>query len=301
MVIEYCVAVIALFELHGVAIFRGTFIPLIKILLFESRNVSVVFFACHAKVAEPQGEVRRDFAGTGAEIILNGIDFVEMREEFGAMPALEDGLTVGCVIKQLQNNFWQSLKKGYEDAGAYIADGEGITLTVDAQAAQDESDEEGQLTIMNNMINTTRELCGAGDAVTGQVNPELASGAAILAVREAATLNLNFAVSQLCRFIEDVALIWYDLLRAYHPAGLTVEGQLIPGKLLAVLEPRVRIDLSPSNPYSKFAQEQTLQNLLNAGYITFQEYVEALDDDANAPKEKLKLIVQNRFLAEPNA
>lgn len=152
---------------------------------------------------------------------------------------------------------------------------------------------------MNNMINTTRELCGAGDAVTGQVNPELASGAAILAVREAATLNLNFAVSQLCRFIEDVALIWYDLLRAYHPAGLTVEGQRIPGKLLAVLEPRVRIDLSPSNPYSKFAQEQTLQNLLNAGYITFQEYVEALDDDANAPKEKLKLIVANRFLAEP--
>ena len=42
----------------------------------------------------------------------DGIDFVEMREEFGAMPKLEDGLTVGCVIKQLQNNFWQSLKKG---------------------------------------------------------------------------------------------------------------------------------------------------------------------------------------------
>ena len=96
------------------------------------------------------------FADEGEEFnpdSADGIDFVEMREEFGAMPKLEDGLTVGCVIKQLQNNFWQSLKKGYEDAGAYIADGEGISLTVDAQAAQDESDEEGQLTIMNNMIN----------------------------------------------------------------------------------------------------------------------------------------------------
>lgn len=148
---------------------------------------------------------------------------------------------------------------------------------------------------MNNMITTTRDLCGAGEVVTGQINPEQASGAAILAVREAATLNLNFAVAQLGRFIEDVALIWYDLLRAYHPAGLTVEGQVIPGKLLLALEPRVRVDLSPSNPYSKFAQEQSLQNLLNGGYITFPEFVDALDDDANAPKEKLKTILAGRI------
>ncbi len=147
---------------------------------------------------------------------------------------------------------------------------------------------------IGNMITTSRELCGAGDAVTGQINPEQASGAAIVAVREAATLNLNFAVAQLARFIEDVALIWYDLLRAYHPAGLNVEGRQIPGKLLQALEPRVRIDLSPANPYSKYAQEQTLQNLLTAGYISFNEYVEALDDDANAPKEKLRSILAAR-------
>ena len=151
---------------------------------------------------------------------------------------------------------------------------------------------------MNNMITTTRELCGAGDAVTGQINPEQASGAAIVAVRDAATLNLNFAVSQLARFVEDVALIWYDLLKAYHPAGLTVGGKTIPAKLLQALIPRVRVDLSPANPYSKYAQEQTLQNLLSAGYISFPEYVEALDDDANAPKEKLRSIVSARTIAE---
>lgn len=147
---------------------------------------------------------------------------------------------------------------------------------------------------MNNMITTTRELNGAGDAVTGQINPEQASGAAILAVREAATMNLNFAVSQLCRFIEDVALIWYDLIKAYHPAGLTVGGVTLPAKFLQAMTPRARVDLSPANPYSKFAQEQSLQNLLTAGFITFEEYVEALDDDANAPKEKLRSILQAR-------
>ncbi len=151
---------------------------------------------------------------------------------------------------------------------------------------------------MNNMITTTRELCGAGEAVTGQIDPSQASGTAILAVREAATLNLNFAVAQLSKFVEDVALIWYDLLRAYHPAGLTVEGQLIPGRLLTALEPRVRVDLSPANPYSKYAQEQTLGNLLTGGFISFEEYVEALDDDANTPKEKLRGILMNRIAGE---
>ena len=154
---------------------------------------------------------------------------------------------------------------------------------------------------MNNMISTTRDLCGAGDAVTGQINPEQASGAAIVAVRDAATMNLNFAVAQLARFVEDVALIWYELLKAYHPGGLFIEGKKIPAKLLQALRPRVRIDLSPANPYSKYAQEQTLQNLLTAGFISFSEYVEALDDDANAPKEKLRTIVNNRIDAQENA
>ena len=152
---------------------------------------------------------------------------------------------------------------------------------------------------MNSMISTTRDLCGAGDAVTGQINPEQASGAAIVAVREAATLNLNFAVSQLARFVEDVALIWYDLLKAYHPAGLTIGGKRIPAKLLQALSPAVRVDLSPANPYSKYAQEQTLQNLLSTGFITFAEYVEALDDDANAPKEKLRAILSARERLQP--
>ena len=152
---------------------------------------------------------------------------------------------------------------------------------------------------MNSLITTTRELCGAGDAVTGQINPEQASGAAIVAVRDAATLNLNFAVAQLARFVEDVALIWYDLLRAYHPAGLVIGGQMIPAKLLRALTPRARIDLSPANPFSKYAQEQTLSNLLSAGFISFPEYVEALDDDANAPREKLRSIVAGRSVLPP--
>lgn len=83
----------------------------------------------------------------------SGIDWTEMRDQFGVMPEIPDGLVVGGLVKQLQNEFWQSLKEGYETAGAQFAEAAGVSLTVDVQAAQDESDEEGQLTAMNNMIN----------------------------------------------------------------------------------------------------------------------------------------------------
>lgn len=83
----------------------------------------------------------------------SGIDWTQMREQYGAMPEIQDGLVVGGLVKQLQNEFWQSLKKGYEDCGSFMADKAGVGITVDVQSAQDESDEEGQLTAMNNMIN----------------------------------------------------------------------------------------------------------------------------------------------------
>ena len=83
----------------------------------------------------------------------NGIDWTEMRQQYGAMPALQDGMVVGGLVKQLQNEFWQSLKKGYEECGALMGEKAGVNITVDVQGAQNESDEEGQLTAMNNMIN----------------------------------------------------------------------------------------------------------------------------------------------------
>ena len=56
----------------------------------------------------------------------------------------------------------------------------------------------------------------------------------------------------------------------------------------------VRVDVSPNNPYSKLAHESGLTELFTSGAITFEEYVEALDDDASIPKEKLKEIIQRR-------
>lgn len=82
----------------------------------------------------------------------NGISIEDIRAEFGAVPLPEEALKVGVVAKQFQNEFWRIFKEGYE-AGIEYANEQGANFTIDVQAAQDENDEQGQLAIVNNMIN----------------------------------------------------------------------------------------------------------------------------------------------------
>lgn len=164
------------------------------------------------------------------------------------------------------------------------------------------------INIANNLMSLTRELAGASDIATGQINPEQASGAAIMAVRDAAALPLNFQAANLKAFIEAIARIWLDMWITYNPNTLSVIEQVtddygnevnileeIPTDFLRSLQLDVRVDVSPSNPFSKYAQESTLLNFLTAELIDFNEYVEALEDDSAAPKAKLKAIIEKRI------
>ena len=160
--------------------------------------------------------------------------------------------------------------------------------------------------LTDELITQTRELAGAGDAATGQVDPTQASGAAIVAVQEQAALPLNEQVAAFRQFVEDVASVWFAIWAAYNPNGLEVEierdgmkqVEVIPAEVLQQMRVFIRIDVSPNNPYSKFAQEQAIQALFDSGAITFEEYVEALDDNASAPKAKLQEIIEKRQQAQ---
>ncbi|MBE6038571.1 MAG: hypothetical protein E7218_05130 [Anaerofustis stercorihominis] len=160
--------------------------------------------------------------------------------------------------------------------------------------------------IISQMIALTRELSGAGDAVLGTVNPENASGAAIIAVRDAAELPLNRHVSSLRQFVEDVAIIWLDMLRAYSSGGVTVaiigdDGKVVAEKIepeeLSSIMVDIRIDISSISPYSKYAREDALSKLFMQGAITFEEFVSSLDDDSASPKGKLKDILNRRHFS----
>ena len=166
--------------------------------------------------------------------------------------------------------------------------------------------------VQNELIQLSRELAGAGDIATGDVNPESASGKAILAVQQAAQQPLVEQLSELKTFIEDLVRIWLDMFIVYSEDGLTLEEtttdpntgeeitQLvtIPQTVLQELQATVKVDITPKGAFDKFAQEMSLENLLNNGLFNVQRlaelkiYVKLLDDDSVMPKAKLEEAIE---------
>ena len=160
----------------------------------------------------------------------------------------------------------------------------------------------------NELINLSTEINNAGDAVTGNINPESASGRAILAVQNAQNQPLNDQLIGLKSFIEDLARIWFEMWRVYAKDGLLIEDEqtdnitgqkttnqvLVPQYVLEALRTSVKVDITPKGAFDKYAQELSLENMFTAGKITFEEYVEALDTDSVMPKQKLEIILKKR-------
>lgn len=158
------------------------------------------------------------------------------------------------------------------------------------------------------LINLSTEINNAGDAVTGNINPESASGRAILAVQNAQNQPLNDQLIGLKSFIEDLARIWFDMWRVYARNGLIIEDDVVDeinGKttkqqilvqqyILEALKTSVKVDITPKSAYDKYAQELSLENMFTSGKITFEEYVESLDNDSVMPKNKLEIILKKR-------
>lgn len=166
--------------------------------------------------------------------------------------------------------------------------------------------------LQEDLINVTRDLAGAGDTATGQVNPEAASGRAILAVQQASQAPMTEQKETYKNFIEDLAKIWLEYLIAYSEDGINMEEEItdpmtgeetvqlvnVPQSAMEQLQATVKIDVTPKGVYDKFAQEQTIENMLVQGLFNAQRlpelevYVEALDDDSVAPKRKLEKIIE---------
>ncbi len=165
--------------------------------------------------------------------------------------------------------------------------------------------------LQNELISLSKDLNNAGDSTTGNINPETASGRAILAVQNAQNQPLNDQLIGLKAFLEDIARIWFEMWKIYSN-GLMIEvesqdnitGQVtenleqIPSFILEVLNTSVKVDITPKGAFDKYAQELSLENLFTQDKITFDEYVEALDTDSVMPKVKLENILKKRKEAQ---
>lgn len=164
----------------------------------------------------------------------------------------------------------------------------------------------------DDLVQMTRDLAGAGETATGQVNPESASGRAILAVQQASQAPMTEQRETYKAYLEDIARIWLEYLIAYSEEGVKLEevdtnpqtGEEIvtiirvPQKILKELQASVTIDITPKGVYDRFAQEQTIENLFLKGYFNPQRvgeldiYERILPDDSVAPKGRIREAVK---------
>lgn len=161
--------------------------------------------------------------------------------------------------------------------------------------------------LYEDLMQKARDLAGAGDTATGQVDPESASGRAILAVQQASQAPMTEQKESYKNFIEDLAKIWLEYLIIHAVKGVNVEETVtdpntgeetvqivnVPQVALEQLQATVKIDITPRTPFDRFAQEQTIENLLLNGLLHPQRmgelkiYYKILPDDAVAPKEMI--------------
>ena len=122
--------------------------------------------------------------------------------------------------------------------------------------------------LQDDLIQITRDLAGAGDIATGNVNPEDASGRAILAVQQASQSPMTEQKESYKNFVEDIAKIWLEYLIVHSVDGIPMEQEIdmgdgqkqiqvvtVPQSVLQQLQATVKIDVTPKSVYDKFAQE----------------------------------------------
>lgn len=165
--------------------------------------------------------------------------------------------------------------------------------------------------LQQDLITGTRELAGAGDNATGNVDPTQASGKAILAVQQASQMPINEQVDNYKYFLEDCANIIFDIIKAYYVEGLTLystEEQInelgqtesiekpfkLSQKELDKIDLNLKVDITPQSPYDVYATVMTLENMLMKGLINLEEFTEALPEDSPEPKSDLETIIRKR-------
>ena len=174
--------------------------------------------------------------------------------------------------------------------------------------------------LTNDMLQLTKDLAGVTDYAIGNINPEQASGTAINAVREQSQVPLAEQASRLYQWVEDISLLWVDLWIAYNSDGFEFEyeveleedsvnmqtGEVAPagqkvmaravitGEELRKLKPTVKVDVSQDNEWTKLGEQQALDNFLQTGQITLEEYAKLAPDNSPIPKEKLLKVAEER-------
>lgn len=189
------------------------------------------------------------------------------------------------------------------------------------------NDEPKKLT--DDLLEITQELSGSGDTTMGNIDLQRVAASAIIAVNDQAQSMHDDTVANLQLFVEDMANLWVELWQVFNPNGMTVitkqtveqpvidpttgQPQIDPltgqpqteskemdvpleitAEELDQIKPVTRIDVTKDNSFTREAQQQVIDGLLEKNLITLEEWTELATDTSPVPKHGLEVIFERR-------
>lgn len=211
-------------------------------------------------------------------------------------------VTISAYPKQIVNSFYVEDHQDLDAVGAKIMIRGDHTLNNVLQAVgylQPAAISSDATVLQNELITTTKELAGAGDAALGNVNPEQASGAAIVAVQGQADIPLNRELAAFGQMVEDIAILWFHMFKANNaPSFRTEMKATVTAEEMDALCPSLRVDIvSPDAERAKF---NNLYTLMTQGLIGFDELLALGEGSSDLPIEKLKALREEKKQKETN-
>ncbi|MCC8180555.1 MAG: substrate-binding domain-containing protein [Planctomycetes bacterium] len=107
-----------------------------------------------------------------SEYASEAIKYNDLKAKLGPIPKPAKKLQIGFVCKAFENEFWRNNRDGSIAAGEQLQKN-GIDVVIDARAAQGESDETGQLSIMSMMVNRRYDGLLVAPISEGNLQPSI--------------------------------------------------------------------------------------------------------------------------------
>ncbi|WP_206460416.1 portal protein [Anaerovorax sp. IOR16] len=160
-------------------------------------------------------------------------------------------------------------------------------------------------------IQYTKEVLGINDAMSGNINPETASGRSIAITVQQSNIPLDNPKSNLYEWMEDNGKIIMDMIATYYGTRkIVVDGALVEYDFsqLKNMWLNTKCDVGPSTYWSEIAQVEMLDNLLSMRDPLFDliTYLEALPESyqnkelIKTLKEKQKELDDMQKLKKPD-
>lgn len=132
------------------------------------------------------------------------------------------------------------------------------------------------------ILGYTRQMTGADEAATGSAPSADLNATAIMLLQKAAAIPIESIKRRFYRLIEDIGRIWEDFWKVKYNLPRQVklkdeEGEEYPelfnGADYQGTELNLKIDVGPSSTYSESLMLSSLNDALNRGNITYEQFL----------------------------